>query len=90
MDHHVHYDLTPHAVFCCLSGTTCPAGMIYDPCGSACQSTCAGATAGDCKFLCEEVCRCPNGLVLNGDQCVSQAECGCKLESGGYIQVQFF
>ncbi|PIK62565.1 putative IgGFc-binding protein [Apostichopus japonicus] len=68
-------------------GTTCPAGMIYDPCGSACQSTCAGATAGDCKFLCEEVCRCPNGLVLNGDQCVSQAECGCKLESGGYIQV---
>ncbi|XP_071838865.1 IgGFc-binding protein-like isoform X2 [Apostichopus japonicus] len=64
----------------------CPADMVYDPCGSACQPTCAGESAEDCKFLCEEVCVCPEGLMLDVDRCVPEAECGCKLPTGGYIQ----
>lgn len=66
--------------------------MTFDPCGSvSTQPTCAGEVPdGDSKFLCEEVCVCPDGQVLDGDKCVTEAECGCKLESGGYIQVLRF
>ncbi|KAJ8031643.1 IgGFc-binding protein [Holothuria leucospilota] len=65
----------------------CPDGMVYDPCGSACQETCAGEGNDGCTFRCEEVCRCPDGQVLDGDECVARSECGCKLDSGGYLQV---
>ncbi|XP_071839367.1 IgGFc-binding protein-like isoform X2 [Apostichopus japonicus] len=64
----------------------CPINMVYDPCGSACQATCAGQLAENCKFLCEEVCVCPEGQILDEDRCVPEAECGCKLPTGGYIQ----
>ncbi|KAJ8031641.1 IgGFc-binding protein [Holothuria leucospilota] len=65
----------------------CPDGMIYDPCGSACQETCAGEGNDGCTFRCEEVCRCPDGQVLDGDECVPRSDCGCQLDSGGYLQV---
>ena len=62
--------------------------MIYDPCASACQPTCAGENGDDCKFTCEEVCKCTDGLLLDGDECVPEADCGCTLPSGSYIKVQ--
>lgn len=61
--------------------------MIYDPCDSACQPTCAGGNDEDCKLTCEEVCKCPDGQLLDGDECVPIADCGCTLPGGAYIKV---
>ena len=63
--------------------------MVYDPCGSACQETCALEGDDHCKFRCEEVCGCPDGQVLDGNECVAKSECGCKLDAGGYLKVGF-
>ncbi|PIK53132.1 putative IgGFc-binding protein [Apostichopus japonicus] len=67
-------------------GSICPDNMIYDPCDSACQPTCAGGNDEDCKFTCEEVCKCPDGQLVDGDECVPEADCGCTLPGGAYIK----
>ena len=36
---------------------------------------------------CQETCRCADGLVLDGGECVDPAQCGCTTENGVYIPV---
>ena len=70
----------------------CPPGTIYDPCTSPCPDTCgSNAMQDNCTDdTCIESCRCPDGQVLDGDNCVDPSECGCTLESGEYVPVRYF
>ena len=62
--------------------------MTYSPCASGCQATCANLTATEeCQQLpCREMCVCPDGLLIDDDKCISEAECGCEY-NGGYYSV---
>ncbi|PIK34070.1 putative IgGFc-binding protein [Apostichopus japonicus] len=66
---------------------TCPDGFEYDVCGPSCQPTCVDRVGpSDCPIShCVETCRCPDGMVLDGDQCVSTYQCGCSLDNGQYL-----
>lgn len=54
--------------------------MVYEPCGSACPSTCAGH--GNMKFHCQnqcvDGCHCPTGTVLQNGRCYKIKECPCQ------------
>ncbi|CAL1543037.1 unnamed protein product [Lymnaea stagnalis] len=61
----------------------CTNNMIYKECGTAAQDTCisrsvnkALETLSDTQ-ACQEGCFCPDGLVLDGDKCVTPEDCGC-------------
>ena len=53
----------------------CPAGMIYQQCGSLCTATCTSDITDDCYTGCAEGCFCPNGLVLHNGNCIDQIAC---------------
>ncbi|XP_038059591.1 IgGFc-binding protein-like [Patiria miniata] len=65
----------------------CPEGLDFDPCGNACQDTCAVHHVRDmCNQTCVETCRCPDGQVLEGGRCIQPSECGCLLQDGIYLK----
>ncbi|PIK34071.1 putative IgGFc-binding protein [Apostichopus japonicus] len=65
----------------------CPSGTVYDSCGPACPATCVDRDGpSDCPISnCKETCRCPEGQVLDGNQCVFTYQCGCLLDNGRYL-----
>ena len=72
-----------------VTAMTCPAGMQYDAKLAPCQPTCADPLMEQCKErapLCEG-CRCPDGMLVNGDQCVVKNRCGCLTPDKIYIKV---
>ena len=68
----------------------CTNGKVYDPCAPACQPSCGDMT-GMCggEDDCVETCRCPDGLVQEGERCVRPEDCGCTLSFNGlYLEVR--
>lgn len=61
------------------TNTSCPPNMIYANC-STCQSTCMAPK--ECMSNCIEleICVCPNGFLLKGDDCVPDEECECFVD----------
>lgn len=69
-------------VFWFDSEMECPAGQVYEACGSVCDRTCralSGAESGcSGEKLCEEGCFCPAGKYLSDTRvCVSADLCTC-------------
>lgn len=65
-----------------LSALECPAGQVYEACGSACDRTCralSGTEAGcEGERVCEEGCFCPAGKYMNEKgECVTADLCSC-------------
>uniref|UniRef100_A0AAV2MDB6 VWFD domain-containing protein n=1 Tax=Knipowitschia caucasica TaxID=637954 RepID=A0AAV2MDB6_KNICA len=59
----------------------------YELCADTCRGTCAGLLkAVSCSENCFEGCQCDQGLVFDGDQCVSPSKCGC-LHGDRYLKV---
>nr|XP_043901345.1 SCO-spondin [Solea senegalensis] len=63
----------------------CDNGLVYDPCGPACSSSCPSVQSrsphSQCGALsCVEGCFCPAGTVRHGDSCVVPTECPCEWE----------
>ncbi|XP_033106905.1 IgGFc-binding protein-like [Anneissia japonica] len=65
----------------------CPSGSVYNPCSTACPSTCSDPDAGSgrCPSRCVESCECIPGYVLSGINCVPLDECGCDYD-GMYLE----
>jgi hypothetical protein len=62
----------------------CPEGLVYKECfNRACEVTCSEIMVDDICPLTQECfpgCYCPDGLVKDGDKCISPPECrDCKL-----------
>ncbi|KAI4806605.1 hypothetical protein KUCAC02_017423, partial [Chaenocephalus aceratus] len=62
----------------------CDNGMVYDPCGPACSSSCPTVQRSphsQCGTLsCVEGCFCPAGTIRHGDSCVVPVQCPCEWE----------
>lgn len=59
----------------------CPAGQVYEECGDSCTLTCQDLnTETLCKPQCVEGCRCPEGQVLENNECIPKAMCTCKFK----------
>uniref|UniRef100_A0A672F8Q3 Fc fragment of IgG binding protein n=1 Tax=Salarias fasciatus TaxID=181472 RepID=A0A672F8Q3_SALFA len=70
--------------FCPLS---CPPKSHYEVCANTCGATCASLTNPvACSKSCFEGCECDEGLVSNGQQCVTVDQCGCG-HNGQYLKV---
>ncbi|NXK15338.1 FCGBP protein, partial [Herpetotheres cachinnans] len=61
---------------------SCPKNSNYTTCGPACPATCNDAVMPvDCDAsACVETCKCQEGFVLDGNECIPQSECGCVFE----------
>ena len=71
-----------------LTALDCPENTVYDPCFSGCPATCSSAgNTLSCNATCQETCRCEDGLVLDGGNCVDPSHCGCTLDNGVYLPV---
>ena len=54
----------------------CPAGMVYQQCGSFCAKTCDNINDEIiCEGGCADGCFCPDGKVLFEGQCVDPSRC---------------
>ena len=53
----------------------CPAGMIYQQCGSLCPQTCDNLDQ-PCDGGCVEGCFCPVGQVVVNGECADDSVCG--------------
>ena len=58
-----------------LIGIECPAGMVYQQCGSLCPQTCENVIRGPCSSGCAEGCFCPDGQVLIDGVCKHALAC---------------
>ncbi|XP_053165006.1 zonadhesin-like [Hemicordylus capensis] len=64
----------------------CPSHSEHDMCTSACPTTCANPMAPkNCSKPCVEGCKCHEGYILSGQQCVLTEDCGC-LDEGKYYE----
>uniref|UniRef100_H0WT19 Mucin 6, oligomeric mucus/gel-forming n=1 Tax=Otolemur garnettii TaxID=30611 RepID=H0WT19_OTOGA len=65
----------------------CPAGQVYQECGSACVRTCSNPQH-HCSSFCTFGCFCPEGTVLNdlstNHTCVPVTQCPCVLNGAIY------
>ncbi|RWS21759.1 scavenger receptor cysteine-rich protein-like protein, partial [Leptotrombidium deliense] len=57
--------------------TECPKDQVYDDCGSKCPKTCENVDKEDevCGQSCKIGCRCNDGFVLNGKDCIDPKKC---------------
>ncbi|XP_061195829.1 zonadhesin-like [Saccostrea echinata] len=54
---------------------------------SGCPQTCGFAFEGNCTLPLAEGCKCKDGFVWDGDNCVRPNKCGCTTPDGDYISV---
>ncbi|KAG1676891.1 SCO-spondin [Nymphon striatum] len=55
---------------------TCPPGLIYTDCGTACEATCENyKIQTSCQLICVQGCFCPLGLLRNGNDCIPPESC---------------
>ncbi|CAL9705927.1 unnamed protein product [Knipowitschia caucasica] len=65
----------------------CPENSHYELCADTCGRSCVGLLkAVSCSENCFEGCQCDQGLVFDGEQCVSPSKCGC-LHGDRYLKV---
>ncbi|XP_072033346.1 uncharacterized protein [Amphiura filiformis] len=68
----------------------CGKHATYSSNMSPCQPTCLGdsplGSLDNCPDDNKEGCKCDDGFVLSGEDCVSQDECGCQGNDGSYIK----
>ncbi|XP_041977645.1 hemocytin isoform X2 [Aricia agestis] len=57
----------------------CPAGKVYKACGAEVQPSCLMPDAPTTG--CVEGCYCPDGMLLEGGQCVEKRECPCRIRN---------
>ncbi|XP_066575341.1 IgGFc-binding protein [Amia ocellicauda] len=70
---------------------SCPHNSHYEVCNAGCPVTCNGLSAPErCHLPCKEGCKCDNGFLLSGDQCVPMAECGCSYGGHYYKKCEVF
>ncbi|XP_066294936.1 mucin-2-like isoform X2 [Branchiostoma lanceolatum] len=56
----------------------CPAGKMYEECGTACPRTCRNLDSSyACAEHCVDGCFCPPGTVHHGNDCVQETNCTC-------------
>ncbi|NXW39158.1 FCGBP protein, partial [Phaetusa simplex] len=66
---------------------SCPPNSRYELCTRSCDYACAGLSAGTrCTDKCFEGCRCDEGFLFNGAECVPAGSCGC-LHRGRYFEI---
>ena len=68
----------------CSTARPCPAGMIYQQCGSLCPQTCDNLDQ-PCEGGCAEGCFCPMGEVQIDGMCANNSECGELLTKYSYV-----
>lgn len=62
--------------FIFFAAVECPAGMVYQQCGSLCVRTCDNFNDDIiCEGGCAEGCFCPDGEVLFEGECVNPTRC---------------
>nr|XP_026692192.1 zonadhesin-like isoform X3 [Ciona intestinalis] len=67
-----------------------PANSHFDGCASGCPNTCSNPRASDdCEESSIEDYVCNEGYLQDGDDCISRAECGCILSTGGYVEQDY-
>lgn len=71
---------------CVIVAVECPEGQVYNSCGSACVEMCYNVSVSTCEGPCVAGCECPDGLIMDGDRCVTQQQCGCE-HNGLYYSV---
>ncbi|KAI4873587.1 hypothetical protein NFI96_003511, partial [Prochilodus magdalenae] len=66
----------------------CPANSHYSLCSDNCANTCASLTwtGSRCPKPCVEGCRCDEGFLWEGGECVALKDCGCVHE-GKYLKI---
>ena len=67
---------------CSSHADSCPAGMVYNQCGTACPLTCDNRdNPPACTRQCVAGCFCPEGTLQDSSgRCVQESECpgtGC-------------
>ncbi|XP_077968772.1 mucin-5B-like isoform X3 [Styela clava] len=64
----------------------CPSNQIYSECVSFCPKTCKHikSHASECEGGCSDGCTCPDGLYLDGEDCVKQEACSCYIGDQKY------
>ncbi|XP_077968600.1 uncharacterized protein LOC120344167 isoform X3 [Styela clava] len=64
----------------------CPSNQIYSECVSFCPKTCKHikSQASECEGGCSDGCTCPDGLYLDGEDCVKQETCSCYIGDQKY------
>ncbi|NWU48477.1 FCGBP protein, partial [Dromas ardeola] len=66
---------------------SCPPNSRYELCTRSCDYTCASLSAGArCTDKCFEGCRCDEGFLFNGAECIPAGSCGC-LHRGRYFEI---
>ncbi|KAM4902021.1 von Willebrand factor [Sylvia borin] len=67
----------------------CPVGMEYKECVSPCAKTCQSLNINEvCHGQCVDGCSCPEGLLLDGEQCIESSDCSC-IHSGKHYPPGF-
>ena len=71
-----------------ISELTCGENMEYLTCATSNRmKTCAdvmGSLALPTQDLCQEGCYCKEGMVLDGDRCIMEEDCGCNYKGEYY------
>ncbi|XP_059149212.1 uncharacterized protein LOC131936280 [Physella acuta] len=68
----------------------CPNNLIHKECGPVHPETCLSRSVNSSLTLvpdaeaCTEGCYCPDGLILEGNKCITREQCGC-LYNNGYL-----
>ncbi|XP_066298234.1 zonadhesin-like [Branchiostoma lanceolatum] len=66
----------------------CPANSMFSSCTSYCPATCPNPNAEEqCPRGCVEGCKCNDGFILSGQECVSEEQCGCTDNTGRYYML---
>ena len=67
-----------YSCFVVFSALSCPPNTEYSELSTACHPTCADPFApATCALPDTENCLCPDGQLLEDDQCVAPDRCGC-------------
>ncbi|NXC45571.1 VWF factor, partial [Penelope pileata] len=67
----------------------CPVGMEYKECVSPCAKTCQSLNINEvCYGQCVDGCSCPEGKLLDGEQCIESSDCSC-IHSGRHYPPGF-
>ncbi|XP_019623677.1 PREDICTED: mucin-2-like isoform X2 [Branchiostoma belcheri] len=81
MRQNIHFTWRTNS-FCPVS---CPAGQVYQDCGSSCPKTCR-QTVYNCEDeQCIDGCHCPDGYFLHGNDCLLQDQCPCLSHGQEYL-----
>ncbi|KAJ8332931.1 hypothetical protein SKAU_G00418270 [Synaphobranchus kaupii] len=70
---------------------TCSANSHYATCVSMCPATCGDPDAPSrCLMGCAENCKCDEGFLLSGGECVPPSRCGCSHQGAYWLPNETF